>query len=720
MCVSSCISSGKRYFLRPLSLDSFLNKYRIIIVAKKVVTLMTQSGTSESSGSLGNFLCISRFQEQTDPSDYEGQEESDNANVLIAGGFGGRLAPFLPGMLDSDSDPPLGFDLTYPTDQINIDRISSQLEYVNPIADLVCPICQIPFNVPTTTICGHTFCHACLDLALEQLSPKCPMDRTPLDKTDVNDVFPAPLIINNLLGALSVKCLNFERGCVWEGKKNEVVQHLRECGYTRVRCNGIRLEIDATEVEESTRKTLPDTHEICEVLTEQRFLTLGTHTCAHRPYECIYCHAVINEIIKNSHLQEHCEEYLQKCVTCDKFIPLKDHAAHMANECESKYAQCPAENLGCDWRSDTSHGGDSLEAHVHSCVLCKLSMSPFMKEQQTKMEKFERENHRLISMNSNIVSSIISGKLSRGFLELDEVTADYPVIQRDVKPELPFDNHFLYEIDRVRLEFEQLRLLPAQLNESMMMISQLHNENLVVKNELAVQRNISNSLRRQMLLFASSRNSFSVNMPMGMASGYSSNSDDENSEGNILGQNTVRKTCAPRLDGLSLWAVDDARREYIRYSVIQSASKTTSRLSVNHNNRIIFAILILWPKSWKITLTSHNPSLNTLPESLMIRHKFDDLYDRVLRRPMFFAFVGLIVGSTVLLIISIPGTIRDGENDDLKSSKRGTVKKEEVRDLWQKLYEKYKKDKLLVTAEELRFLTTYSKKKPDKEDVFVV
>ncbi|GMG20837.1 unnamed protein product [Ambrosiozyma monospora] len=55
------------------------------------------------------------------------------------------------------------------------------LHYVSTPEHLNCPICQCPFINPYTTICGHTFCKACIVEALKSpMGSKCPLDRTEL------------------------------------------------------------------------------------------------------------------------------------------------------------------------------------------------------------------------------------------------------------------------------------------------------------------------------------------------------------------------------------------------------------------------------------------------------------------------------------------------------------------------------------------------------------
>lgn len=156
------------------------------------------------------------------------------------------------------------FNLLEPDDRPDIRGIT----YKSLTDHLNCPICQQPFINPLTTICGHTFCKECIyecfrmakgnnrsagstlnNSISEERKGNCPLDRTPLDAANINDLFPTPLIVTNLIDELKVYCLNKERGCEWIGTRWELEHHVTDtCGYTGVRCNGTRPEIGRAHV----------------------------------------------------------------------------------------------------------------------------------------------------------------------------------------------------------------------------------------------------------------------------------------------------------------------------------------------------------------------------------------------------------------------------------------------------------------------------------------
>lgn len=88
-----------------------------------------------------------------------------------------------------------------------------------------------PFVVPAMSpTCQHIFCNLCITRALE-LSPTCPIDRSPLAS---NDLVEAPRIIQQMVEELRVACPNRERGCQVECERGLMRGHLKDACEFRV------------------------------------------------------------------------------------------------------------------------------------------------------------------------------------------------------------------------------------------------------------------------------------------------------------------------------------------------------------------------------------------------------------------------------------------------------------------------------------------------------
>lgn len=72
--------------------------------------------------------------------------------------------------------------------------------------------------------CQHIFCHLCVVRAIE-LSPTCPIDRSPLQ---LEDLLEAPRIIQQLVEELKVVCPNSDRGCEVQCERGLLEGHLRD------------------------------------------------------------------------------------------------------------------------------------------------------------------------------------------------------------------------------------------------------------------------------------------------------------------------------------------------------------------------------------------------------------------------------------------------------------------------------------------------------------
>lgn len=121
--------------------------------------------------------------------------------------------------------------------------------------ELICSICNSPFNDPASTPCDHTFCRECITAWINVGNKDCPVCRSQLLLT--NAVMPANRIVRSLIDRLQVQCLTcgatrLQKGnidehisrtcprmhvacpsedikCPWRGPRDQLEQHIQTC-----------------------------------------------------------------------------------------------------------------------------------------------------------------------------------------------------------------------------------------------------------------------------------------------------------------------------------------------------------------------------------------------------------------------------------------------------------------------------------------------------------
>jgi len=403
-------------------------------------------------------------------------------------------------------DYPSSFNLTDGATKPDI----RSFKYKSSTEHLNCPICQQPFIEPMTTICGHTFCKECIKECFKMAKNLngddqgvCPLDRTLLDGTNINDLFPTPLIISNLIDDLKVYCVNYERGCEWVGCRWEVDHHvINDCGYTGVRCNGTR-----TNEEGST---------ICRKLVERRFLQNNNDNdndnndkpdeiddkeqiCVHKLFQCKYCNTQLTKISEQDHLANDCLFNYQTCEIClNDCIPMKNLEKHKQNCTRAGHIQCPANVIGCKW---VGVNQTSLEIHVEqNCPL--NAFLPYYNKMTESVENLTKENNFLQRQINKILDSIIQGKITN--LGYNETIEEINKFEDEDK--LLYIN---FEIDKLKFEINE-KINPIlnqnKLQEQDNIINKIINENFIIREDLNLQRILISNLRKQLhfLLFRNS------------------------------------------------------------------------------------------------------------------------------------------------------------------------------------------------------------------------
>ncbi|KAK6465255.1 hypothetical protein DFJ63DRAFT_332687 [Scheffersomyces coipomensis] len=425
--------------------------------------------------------------------------------------------------------------------------LRNNIKYKSSIDHLLCPICQEPFIEPLTTICGHTFCKECIFECFkmakdsssgstssnvngeQKLSGCCPLDRTPIDSANVNDLFPTPLLINNLIDDLKVYCMNYERGCEWVGSRWELEHHvLIECGHTGVRCNGKRTKqkvkkVDAEDdeqEEDASEDSEEDEYEIirCNLIVERRFLNdddSDEDQCIHKIFECNFCRERITKITQETHLSEECLFNYQTCDLClNDLIPLKNLKKHQENCTKIGHIRCPAHEIGCKWIGSNQ---TSLEIHLQD-TNCQLNqLLPSFQKMNDKIETLTNDNQYLQKQINKILDSIIQGKITNlGYNESIEEINKFNIEDQDKLLYLNF------ELDRLKFEIND-KIIPFINNTKTggnsnkeSVINNLINDSFMMKEDLNLQRVLVNSLRKQLQFLLFTRNSTRIGGSMSL------------------------------------------------------------------------------------------------------------------------------------------------------------------------------------------------------------
>lgn len=389
------------------------------------------------------------------------------------------------------------------------------VKYLTSTDHLQCPICQQPFIKPLTTLCGHTFCKECIfecfkmsrDLDSDSVG-LCPLDRTPIDSTNSGDLFPTPILINNLVDELKVTCLNNERGCDWSGCRWELERHvMADCDYTGVRCNGVRTNGARCKLVVERRFLLDQESEDTEKDDETESTKETEPECVHKLFGCQYCKKEVSKISKTTHLETECLFNYLNCELCNNdMIPLKSLAHHQEYCSKNSKFVCPAKEIGCKFVGSNE---PSLENHLlNNCQL--NNFLPVYQKLTDKIGDLTTDNKYLQRQINLILDLIIQGKVTNlGYNEpIEEISRfkDFNDLDQD---KLMYLN---YEIDRLKYQVDE-KLIPftnKQTNEREPIINGLVNDTFMMKDDLNLQRMLINSLRKQIqfILFKNHRPSF--------------------------------------------------------------------------------------------------------------------------------------------------------------------------------------------------------------------
>ena len=243
--------------------------------------------------------------------------------------------------------------------------------------DLECPIClQVMWDPYLVSCCGHHFCGECIEQA-RKTNPFCPLCKS----KDYQTICDKGL--QRTIASLSVKCINYSKGCRWEGRLQDLPAHTSrksregECTLVTVACKNGCGYVDE-------RWRLSSAHEQLN--------------CPKRMYSCTYCgYYNTHEQVTGPHLST-CKEFPINCPNnCrDSFkLPRRRINAHLRNECPLSDVKCDYEWAGCEWEGFRR----DMEIHLdrncneHLCLVSKVTIS--VQEENRKLKKEMDELRKL-------------------------------------------------------------------------------------------------------------------------------------------------------------------------------------------------------------------------------------------------------------------------------------------------------------------------------------
>lgn len=382
--------------------------------------------------------------------------------------------PDITSMSHSYTIPYSPWEDDYPKKVTSLSIDMKSLVYETPSRSLdhiTCPICKHPFLKPYSTICGHTFCKACINESFKSvLGEKCPLDRVPLNVNDEAEVYPAPIILTNITDDLIVKCVNSEDGCTWRGERWSVRNHvLEKCAYTRIKCTcGLfcsrRMLLENKLITEDFHPVDRD----------------GIAVCPHTKVSCEKCAVEVMFCEMDEHLQKHCTNNIVKCSGCHLSFPQMHLGNHTLN-CQQIYVDCPGSKYGCTWKGQREL---LTSIHMSDCVFLKLKGS--LEQFEGRLTSLATENENLKLQMSTILDSVVQGKVQNlGYpLEIEEISGNLEVEKE-------------YELDPVRLSMKNIRALVKELETNKNMTQLLAEENVALREQVKNQWTMIVQLQNQ-------------------------------------------------------------------------------------------------------------------------------------------------------------------------------------------------------------------------------
>ena len=223
--------------------------------------------------------------------------------------------------------------------------------FVNPVpGHLICIVCKLPGrNTHYSGCCGMTCCSACLDDAIDKKTP-CP--HCPSNKMSVSAI--RFEYRDEEINSLDVYCTNKEKGCGWQGRLDNINDHLA-VGNT-----------DGCQFHE-----FPCPYN-CGKILQRRYMIAHLRNDRECPYYeivCQYCHIREKRCFINGEHKDICPKFPLTCPNkCKVDRVLREDMKNHREQCPLEIVQCIYQNVGCTAvmvrRDLEQHYNRNLVAHL--------------------------------------------------------------------------------------------------------------------------------------------------------------------------------------------------------------------------------------------------------------------------------------------------------------------------------------------------------------------
>ena len=310
-----------------------------------------------------------------------------------------------------------------------------------PNPNLECSICKRPFWDPVTVHrCGHTFCRACLDLAV-RAHAQCPIDRRPIDISE--DAYGrANCIIRNMVDELRVYCWNRACGCDEVLVRSQMSVHV--CPFENVKCPNIG----------------------CDEYIQKRDLDAHMKLCEFGNAKCDSCGL---EMLRQYAKEHNCADSVRtSCRHCRSELEASHLQDHISL-CLEVPVICPETSMGCEWRGRRSQ----LARHETQCPVSRTrrSVQDQLRAVQLSNETLTNQvnylTDRLEQLEINFMAPPSEGDVSA----LQELRGENAKLRADLKylkssvvsMESTQSMNLLSESFRLREEMQSLQSLMRQV-----------------------------------------------------------------------------------------------------------------------------------------------------------------------------------------------------------------------------------------------------------------